>query len=300
MNSSTRRRDNVTLRIVLLSLLSLSGLGVFADDPASSLSKEDFEATLAYQHGVVALPQGIATLRIPAGFRYLGPADAKRILEQAWGNPQGDGTLGMLFPSEISPLDVQGWGVVITYDEDGHVSDEDADGIDYDQLMKDMQEGNAAANADRAKQGQAPVELLGWAARPYYDKAAKKLHWARELLFPDAPEATLNYNIRILGRKGVLVLNAVANMSQLTTIQTRMTEVLAFTDFNPGYGYADFDPDVDKTAAYGLAALVAGGVAAKAGIFAKLFAFLIAGKKIIAVVVVALIALMRKVLTSKH
>ena len=89
-------------------------------------------------------------------------------------------------------------------------------------------------------------------------------------------------------------------MSQLTTIQTRMTEVLAFTDFNPGYGYADFDPDVDKTAAYGLAALVAGGVAAKAGIFAKLFAFLIAGKKIIAVVVVALIALMRKVLTSKH
>lgn len=289
----------MTLRIVLLSLLSLSALGAFADDPAQPLSKEAFEATLTYQHGVVALPQGIATLKIPAGFRYLSPADAKRILEQAWGNAQGDGTLGMLFPSDVSPLDEQGWGVVITYEEDGHVSDEDADGIDYDQLMKDMQEGNAAANAERAKQGQAPVELLGWAARPYYDKVAKKLHWARELRFPDAPQATLNYNIRILGRKGVLVLNAVANMSQLATIQTRMTEVLAFTNFNPGYGYADFDPDVDKTAAYGLAALVVGGVAAKAGLFAKLFAFLIAGKKIIAVVVVALIALMRKVLAGK-
>lgn len=289
----------MTLRIVLLSLLSLSALGAFADDPAQPLSKEAFEATLTYQHGVVALPQGIATLKIPAGFRYLSPADAKRILEQAWGNAQGDGTLGMLFPSDVSPLDEQGWGVVITYEEDGHVSDDDADGIDYDQLMKDMQEVNAAANAERAKQGQAPVELLGWAARPYYDKVARKLHWARELRFPDAPQATLNYNIRILGRKGVLVLNAVANMSQLATIQTRMTEVLAFTDFNPGYGYADFDPDVDKTAAYGLAALVAGGVAAKAGLFAKLFAFLIAGKKIIAVVVVALIALMRKVLAGK-
>lgn len=289
----------MTLRIVLLSLLSLSALGAFADDPAQPLSKEAFEATLTYQHGVVALPQGIATLKIPAGFRYLSPADAKRILEQAWGNAQGDGTLGMLFPSDVSPLDEQGWGVVITYEEDGHVSDEDADGIDYDQLMKDMQEGNAAANAERAKQGQAPVELLGWAARPYYDKVAKKLHWARELRFSDAPQATLNYNIRILGRKGVLVLNAVANMRQLATIQTRMTEVLAFTDFNPGYGYADFDPDVDKTAAYGLAALVAGGVAAKAGLFAKLFAFLIAGKKIIAVVVVALIVLMRKVLAGK-
>lgn len=300
MNSSTRRVTKLTLRIVLLGLLSLSALGVCADDPAPPLSKEDFEATLRYQHGVVALPQGIATLRIPVGFRYLGPADARRILEQAWGNPQGDGTLGMLFPSAISPLDEQGWGVVITYDEDGHVSDEDADAIDYDQLMKDMQEGNAAANAERAEQGQAPVELLGWAARPYYDKVAKKLHWARELRFPDAPENTLNYNIRILGRKGVLVLNAVANMSQLGAIQTRMAEVLTFTDFNPGYGYADFNPDVDTTAAYGFAALVAGGVAAKAGLFAKLFAFLIAGKKIIAVVVVALIALMRKVLARKR
>ena len=289
----------MTLRIVLLALLILFAHGSFAAEAAQHLSKEEFEATLKYQHGEVALPQGIATLKIPASFRYLGPADAQRILEQAWGNPKGDDTLGMLFPSDVSPLEEKGWGVVITYDEDGHVSDEDADGIDYDKLMKDMREGAAAANAERAKQGQEPVELVGWAARPYYDKAAKKLHWAKELRFPNAPEHTLNYNIRILGRKGVLVLNAVANMSQLAAIQTRMTEVLAFTEFNPGYGYADFDPGVDKTAAYGLAALVAGGVAAKAGLFAKLFALLIAAKKIIAVAVVALIALVRKVFARK-
>ena len=289
----------MTQRIVLLSLLWLFALGSFADEAAPPLSKEEFEATLKYQHGEVALRAGIATLKIPAGFRYLGPADAQRILEQAWGNAQGDNTLGMLFPSDVSPLDEKGWGVVITYDEDGHVSDEDADGIDYDELMKNMQQGAAAANAERAKHGQEPVELVGWAARPYYDKAAKKLHWAKELRFPNAPEHTLNYNIRILGRKGVLVLNAVANMSQLAAIQTRMTDVLAFTEFNPGYGYADFDAHVDKTAAYGLAALVAGGVAAKAGLFAKLFALLMAAKKIIAVAVLALFALMRTVFARK-
>jgi uncharacterized membrane-anchored protein len=289
----------MTLPIVLLSLLALFSSGVLAQATEPHLSKEEFEATLKYQQGEVALPQGIATLKVPTNFRYLGPEDAQRILEQAWGNPTGDGTLGMLFPTDVSPLDEHGWGVVITYDEDGHVSDDDADGIDYEQLLKDMREGAAAANAERAKQGQEPVELVGWAARPYYDKAAKKLHWAKELRFPNAPEHTLNYNIRILGRKGVLVLNAVANMSQLAAIQTRMTEVLAFTEFNPGHGYADFDPAVDKTAAYGLAALVAGGVAAKAGLFAKLFAVLIAAKKIIAVAVVALIALLRKVFARK-
>ena len=287
------------LRIVVFGLLALCALRSVAADSAPHMSRDAFEATLKYQQGEVALPQGIATLKVPTRFRYLGPPDAQRILEQAWGNPKGENTLGMLFPSDVSPLDEKGWGVVITYDEDGHVSDDDADGIDYDQLMKDMQEGTAAANAERAKQGQMPVELVGWAARPYYDKVAKKLHWAKELRFPNAPEHTLNYNIRILGRKGVLVFNAVANMSQLATIQTRMTDVLAFTEFNPGYGYADFDPKVDKTAAYGLAALVAGGVAAKAGLFAKLFALLIAGKKIIAVVVIGLIALLRKVFARK-
>lgn len=287
------------LRILLTSLLALATLAALADEPAPRMTREQFEATLKYQHGVVALPKGIATLKIPDGFRYLAPEDAQRILEQAWGNPHGDGTLGMLFPSDVSPLEAHGWGVVITYDEDGHVSDEDADGIDYDKLMKDMQEGTTTANAERAKQGQEPVELVGWAARPYYDKAAKKLHWAKELRVPNAHENTLNYNIRILGRKGVLVLNAVAGMSQLSTIQTRMQDVLAFTEFSPGYGYADFDASIDKTATYGLAALVAGGIAAKAGLFAKLFALLIAFKKVLIVAVVGLFAGLRKLFGRK-
>ncbi len=288
------------LRIVLTILLALAALSARAEDAEQGVSREAFEASLKYQQGEVALPDGIATLKIPANFRYLGPDDAQRILEQAWGNPQGGGTLGMLFPTEVSPLDAHGWGVVITYDEDGHVSDQDADSIDYDKLMKDMQDGTAAANAERAKQGQEPIELVGWAARPYYDKAARKLHWAKELRVPNTPEHTLNYNIRILGRQGVLVLNAVAGMGQLSTIQSRMQEVLAFTEFNPGHGYADFNPDIDKTAGYGLAALVAGGVAAKAGLFAKLFALLIAFKKVVVVAMIALVAGMKKLLGRKQ
>jgi uncharacterized membrane-anchored protein len=290
----------MTLRILLLTLCAFFSLGVLAEDGKQRMTREQFEASLKYQHGEVALPNGIATLKIPDSFRYLGPQDAQRILEDAWGNPHGGDTLGMLFPSDVSPLDAHGWGVVITYDEDGHVSDEDADSIDYDKLMKDMQEATNAANAERAKQGQEPVELVGWAARPYYDKAAKKLHWAKELRVPNAREHTLNYNIRILGRKGVLVLNAVAGMSQLATIQTRMQDVLAFTEFAPGYGYADFDSSIDKTAGYGLAALVAGGIAAKAGLFAKLFALLIAFKKVLIVAVLGVVAGVKKLLGRKQ
>ena len=50
--------------------------------------------------------------------------------------------------------------------------------------------------------------------------------------------------------------------------------VLAATDFNPGQRYAEFDPDLDTVAAYGLGALVAGKVAAKTGLLALLLVLL--------------------------
>lgn len=291
----------MTMRFVLLFLLTCCVFAArAAEDDAVPMTRETFEASLKYQQGEVTLPNGVAVLKLPAGFRYLNSDDTQRVLEQAWGNPAGGGTLGMLFPSDVGPLDAHGWGVVITYEEDGHVSDDDADGIDYDKLMKEMQEATTADNAERAKQGQPTLDLVGWAARPYYDKAAHKLHWAKELRVPSASENTLNYNIRILGRKGVLVLNAVSGMSQLPTIQERMKDVLTFTEFSPGNGYADFDPDIDKTAAYGLAALVAGGAAAKAGLFAKLIALAIAFKKFLVLAVVALFAVVRKLFARKN
>jgi uncharacterized membrane-anchored protein len=43
--------------------------------------------------------------------------------------------------------------VVITYDEDGYVEDDDAANINYNDLLKEMQEGTREANAERTKQG---------------------------------------------------------------------------------------------------------------------------------------------------
>lgn len=285
--------------VALCTLFCVFSLQAQEKAKEKELTPEQFEATLKYQQGDVVLPNGVATLKIPAGFRYIDPQDAQRVLEQAWGNPSGSGTQGMLFPTKVSPMDENGWGVVITYEEDGHVSDEDADKINYDDLLKEMKEGVAASNEERKKQGYEPIDLVGWAAKPYYDKAAKKLYWAKELKFGGAADNTLNYNIRILGRKGVLVLNAVAPMKQLPAIQTDMKDVLAFTNFNGGHAYGDFDPKVDKTAAYGLAALVAGGIAAKAGLFTKLIALLIAFKKVIAVGAIAVVGLLTKVFKGK-
>ena len=50
----------------------------------------------------------------------------------------------------------------------------------------------------------------------------KKLFWAKRLQFGDQQGETLNYNIRVLGRRGVLDLNVIASMDALPFIDQRV------------------------------------------------------------------------------
>jgi len=250
---------------------------------AAEANPEQLLASLKFQQGKITLPGDIATLDLPANFRYLPPADAGRLLSEGWGNPPGFETLGMIVPAAVNPLSREGWGVVVTYEKQGHVKDDEADSMKYDELLKTMQEAMAEGNAERKKQGYQPMTLVGWAEAPHYDKANHKLYWAKELHGEGDTQNGLNYNIRVLGREGVLVLNAVAGMDQIGQIRNEMKAVTAFSDFTAGNRYADFNERTDKVAEYGIAALIAGGAAAKLGLFGKLFALLLAFKKVIIV-----------------
>ncbi len=75
--------------------------------------------------------------------------------------------------------------------------------------------------------------------------------------------------------------------------------MIGFTEFTPGNRYSDFNGSTDKVAEYGIAALVAGAVAAKLGLFAKLIALLIAFKKIVIVGVIAVVGAVGKLLGLK-
>src|SRR5947208_89966 len=143
------------------------------------------------------------------------------------------------------------------------------------------------------------VKLRGGLATPRYDAATHKLYWAKDLHFGTEPVHTLNYNIRVLGRRGVLVLNAVATMDQLATVRRDMGKVIAFVDFAEGNRYADFVPGTDKVAEYGIAALIAGSIAAKAGFFKLLLAGIIALKKLIVVALVAIGAFFKRIFGKK-
>ena len=290
------------LAATAVGVLTLLVSGLAAQGPQGlSSTPEEFEAKLGYQTGTVTLQGGMATIRLPDSFRFIGPDGSRRLLTEAWGNPEGsaDDVLGMLIPASVSPLSKEGWGIVVTYDEDGYVDDSDAAGINYAKLLKEMQDETRAENESRKKQGFEPVTLVGWAEPPSYDAAAHKLYWAKDLAFGEGSEHTLNYNIRILGRRGVLVLNGVASMSQLAAIRTEARSILPAVEFNDGHRYADYLPGSDKAAAYGIAGLVAGATAAKAGFFKLLWVGILAFKKAIFVGLVAVGAALKRLFTGR-
>ncbi len=268
-----------------------------ADTPpepvAAPFDAAAFDASLNYQTGTVSLPDGKAVLKLGENFRYLSPADTDRVLVEAWGNPKGTQTQGMIVPAAQSPVGAGGWGVIVEYEQSGHVSDSDANEINYDDLLVDMQKGTKEDNEQRRKAGYETVDLLGWASKPFYDSTGKRLHWAKELKFAGSEGNTLNYNIRVLGREGVLILNAVAGMDQFALIRPELDDVVKIPEFTAGNRYADYNPVTDHKAEYGLAAMVAGGVAAKAGWLAPL---LLAFKKFFVLILLGLGWLGKKIM----
>ncbi len=264
----------MSLKSIALGLLAgvavLVAPSVRADDEQAGMTAEQFIQSLDFRHGTITVGQAKAHFNLDDQFLYLDQADARRVLEDMWGNPPDESVLGLIVPRSPALTDDDSWAVVVTYSDDGYVSDEDASKIDYSELLQTMQEEIRDGNPERVKAGYGSLDLVGWAVPPRYDAGSKKMYWARELAFNDQDHHTLNYDIRVLGRGGYLSLNAVAGMNSLDTVRAGMERLLPMTEFDAGARYADHNPSTDKIAAYGVASLIGGGLAAKAGLFAKL------------------------------
>jgi uncharacterized membrane-anchored protein len=97
--------------------------------------------------------------------------------------------------------------------------------------------------------------------------ALRKRHalvWAREIQFGDNADHTLNYDLRVLGRRGVLSMNIVSKMQDLDTVRSSAAGLEPVATFDAGARYADYQAGSDKKADYGVAGLIAAGVGAVA------------------------------------
>jgi len=249
---------------------------------AQSAAEEEFRQKLRALHWVAGpkdLPAlGNATLNLPGDYIFLDNEDTKKFMALNENPPDPEDE--QLF----APKDLH-WFALIDFSADGYVKDDEK--IDADSLLASIKEGTEAANAERRKNGWGELQIVGWKKPPYYDTETKRLEWALEARDPNGE--TINFLTKILGRHGVTSALLVASPDRFDADLAEFKQALTHYTFNAGEKYSEFKPG-DKVAAYGLAALIAGGAAAvatKVGFWKWLAVALAASWKFIWVPIVA-------------
>ena len=270
----------------LLVLLAWSlGLAVF---PVSAQKPRSGEKLNVLRGPAKAGLEGIAKVEVPPGYIFLDGKTTRAMMKDS-GEPSTGREYGSLMPTN------GGWEVMFEYDDVGFVKDDEKDKLDADKLLASIKRGTAEANKERVRMGNSPLEIVGWEQPPKYDAATHNLEWAIRATSEGRP--LLNYNTRLLGRKGVMEVVLIVEPDKLPETLPAFRNLLAGYAFTTGQTYAEYRPG-DKVAKYGLAALVVGGAAvgaAKLGLFAWLAVFLKKGWKLVVVVFAALAASIKKI-----
>jgi len=184
-----------------------------------------------------------------------------RKLMDHMGNPESGTEVGLLAPV------VGKWFLLFEYDDVGHVKDDEKDSLDTDAILESMKKGNEKANKERRKRGFTPLKVVGWGQKPVYNPKTKNLEWG--VIAESEGSRVLNYDIRILGREGVMRVRLVDGPQTFQKSLQLCRQLLPGFSFVKGETYAEYKKG-DKLAKYGLTALIAGGAAAvavKSGLF---------------------------------
>lgn len=237
--------------------------------PTLAYAQSDIESqlkALKWQDGpTTATTVGDATIFIPKNYGFLDGSETRKfsiLLE----NIPDDQVTNTIVPDSFN------WEAYLSFSEVGYVKDDDD--IDADALLQSFKDGTEAANAERKKNGWPPLHVTGWKYPPHYDNQSKRLVWAMEVEVEGGGKS-INYNERLLGRKGVTSATLVTTPEDLDTAVKDFQAVISGYQFSSGDTYAEFRPG-DHVAEFGLAALILGGGAAAvaksgAGFFKVIF-----------------------------
>ncbi|HEY1068361.1 MAG TPA: DUF2167 domain-containing protein [Pirellulales bacterium] len=266
------------------SLLSaLIAPAIAQDGDFGAMLREKFPG-VNFQTGPMTASLGnAAEIAVPKGFWFV-PQGSLRQFNDAMQNDTSSNDLGII----LSGPETGGfWFVTFSFQDSGYVKDDDKDQINAtfaDNAMKAFREGQEQDNAQRRQRGWGELTLTGWEPAPFYDPQTNNLTWGLVVEEKNAQpgaggEATINYQSRLLGRRGYMSATLVMGRDQAAEAIPAYKKLLTGYQFKAGQKYAEFQSG-DKIAEYGLTALVGAGalaVAAKTGLLGKLIKPLIVG-----------------------
>ena len=242
--------------------------------------------------GMISFSECHASLEVPEGFVFLDSEQSKKLIVDYWNNPESrmSNVLGTLIPKGAKAFYQISVAYVISYDNCGYIKDDDANSIDYGELLKQLQQECKNENDSLPKEQR--MWLTGWAVPPQYISSSHTLIWAKS--FNSESGVVVNYDMRILGKDGLISVNAVISITDIGEVKELQNLIVNSIQYNNGFKYSDFDETRDKVSDWTIGGLIAGGVLAKTGFFTKIGILLLKMWKIVVIGLIGIGAAIRK------
>jgi uncharacterized membrane-anchored protein len=254
----------------------LLGLSCAVVAAAPAQTDDGTESDIPWQKGPTIGKLGRrAEVKVPEDCGFVDEKGVVKLLEATQNIAQGNELGGMVCSV---PGSESYWMVFFSFDDVGYIKDDEKDQLDADKLLASLRENTERANEIRAERGWGGFHVTGWERAPYYDSVTHNLTWAIRGE-DDENQSSLNHNVRLLGREGVMSVELVVSPDNFAASMQGFETVLAGFNYGPGNRYSEWRQG-DKVATYGLTALVAGGagaMAAKSGLLGKLWKVIVAG-----------------------
>ncbi|KYP15727.1 DUF2167 domain-containing protein [Flavihumibacter sp. CACIAM 22H1] len=246
-------------KILLAGTALISSLCVFAE-PVDSISStpsstdqikaefnkqvDSIDKELTFHAGKLRFAEQSVRMKVPSGYYFIDANQSRYILETVWGNVPDEEVLGMIVRSDFLPSEINNdYSFVISYSPTGYIPTGQTTDFDHRELLEEVQNQLQESNKKRLEKGFNALQAEKWIMVPYFDSYKKAVYWATELKVNGSDESLVNYNLRLLGKNGVLKINAVGTIDQLPAIKKVLPYLLAQTSFIEGFRYEDYSPE---------------------------------------------------------
>lgn len=223
---------------------------------------DSIDKKLEFKTGQFLLADGKIRMTVPEDFLFIEGEQARFILEDLWGNYTDGEVCGMLVKKgfKVTRL-INDFSFVISYSDIGHVQDKQDIELNHNDLLATLRQNMELSNERRIANGVNTMQVEKWALVPYYDAYKKAVYWANSIKVNGTDEEILNYNLRLLGRNGVIKINAVATMDQFPAIKQILPQIISQVRFPEGQQYADYKEGNDRKSDWSIRELIAGQTA---------------------------------------
>lgn len=220
---------------------------------------DSIDKKLEFKTGQLLLANGKIRMTVPDDFQFIEGEQARFILEDLWGNYSDGEVCGMLVKKgfKVTRL-INDFSFVISYSDIGHVQDKEDRELNHNDLLATLRQNMELSNERRIANGVNTMQVEKWALVPYYDDYKKAVYWANSIKVNGTDEEILNYNLRLLGRTGVIKINAVATMDQFPAIKQILPQIISQVRFPDGQQYADYKDGDDRKSDQSIRELIAG------------------------------------------